>query len=233
MKKVLVVCAHPGDEILGCGGTLALHAQRGDDVRVVVLGDGWTSRMKSLEKGLESVDLNVLEKQGREALAILGVKEAQYHRFPDNRFDNVPLLDLVKVIEPVKDRFAPDIVYTNSPFDLSVDQEKTCRAVVTAFRPQPRDNHADLYSFEVLSSTEWNLIDRTRAFTPTYFVDIEATLPLKLKAFQRLETEVRAWPHSRSLESIDHHAKSRGASVGVPAAEAFVHLRSVKDGKSI
>lgn len=233
MKKVLVVCAHPGDEILGCGGTLALHAQRGDDVRVVVLGDGWTSRMKSLEKGLESVDLNVLEKQGREALAILGVKEVQYHRFPDNRFDNVPLLDLVKVIEPVKDRFAPDVVYTNSPFDLSVDQEKTCRAVVTAFRPQPRDNHADLYSFEVLSSTEWNLIDRTRSFTPTYFVDIEATLPLKLKAFQRLETEVRVWPHSRSLESIGHHAKSRGASVGVPAAEAFVHLRSVKDGKSI
>ena len=233
MKRVLVVCAHPGDEVLGCGGTLALHTQRGDDVRVLVMGDGWTSRMKSLEKGLEAVDLDALERQGRDSLAILGVKEVQYLRFPDNRFDNVPLLDLVKVIEPVKDRFAPDLVYTNSPFDLSVDQEKTCRAVVTAFRPQPKDNQVDLYSFEVLSSTEWNLIQRAQVFTPTYFINIETTLELKLKAFRKMETELRPWPHSRSLESIEHHARNRGASVGVTAAEAFVLLRSVKTVKEI
>jgi LmbE family N-acetylglucosaminyl deacetylase len=233
MKKVLVVCAHPGDEILGCGGTLALHVQGGDDVRVLVLGDGWTSRVNSLEKGREAVDLTVLERQGREALAILGVRQVEYCRFPDNRFDTVPLLDLVKTIERVKDDYSPDIVYTNSALDLSVDQEKTCRAVAIAFRPQPQDRATALYSFEVPSSTEWNLSENPRTFAPNCFVNVEDTLDLKLKAFQRLSTEVRPCPHPRSLESIEHQASNRGASVGVGAAEAFIILRVIKDAKSL
>ncbi len=233
MKRVLVVCAHPGDEVLGCGGTLALHVQRGDEVCVLVLGDGWTSRIKSVEKGLEAIDLNVLERQGREALAALGVHRVEYFRFPDNRFDIVPLLELVKTIERVKDQYGPDVVYTNSPLDLSVDQEKTCRAVVIAFRPQPQDKQTALYSFEVLSSTEWNMLEHARAFSPNCFVNIEDTLDLKLNAFNQLRSELRPWPHPRSLESIECQARSRGASVGVRAAEAFMVLRLVKDVKSL
>ena len=231
MKNILVVCAHPGDEILGCGGTLALHAGRGDKVHVAVLGDGWTSRVKSPEKGLEVLDLDVLEKQGRAALTTLGIEEVEYFRFPDNRFDSVAMLDLVKVVERIKGHFMPDVVFTNSTHDLNIDQQKTCRAVVTAFRPQPGEKFTELYAFEALSSTEWNQADTPKNFNPNVFVNIEATLGMKLDAFRHLTSEVRPWPHARSLDSIEYHAKSRGASVGVGAAEAFMLLRAVRNIK--
>lgn len=230
MKKVLVVCAHPGDEILGCGATLARHVRQGDEVRVLVMGDGWTSRVKSVEKAKDVVNLDVIEDQGRAALEVIGVKQVEYLRFPDNRFDALPLLDLVKAIEKVKRQFIPDVLYTNSPFDLSVDQQKTLRAVITAFRPQPGDNRTEILCFEVPSSTEWNMLEGAGHFAPNYFVDVAETLATKIDAFQRLTSEVRPWPHPRSVEAIEHQAKSRGASVGVTAAETFMLLRTVRTG---
>lgn len=227
-KKILVVCAHPGDEILGCGATLALHARQGHQVRVLVMGDGWTSRVKSVEKAKDVVDLDVIEEHGRAALKVIGVDQVEYLRLPDNRFDTLPLLDLVKAIEKVKQTFVPDILYTNSPFDLSIDQQKTSRAVVTAFRPQPGDNGTELLCFEVPSSTEWNAVGGAGYFAPNYFIDVSETLDVKIKAFQLLDFEVRPWPHPRSIEAIEHQAKSRGASVGVSAAETFMLLRAVK-----
>ena len=228
MKKVLVVCAHPGDAVIGCGGTLAHHIRNDDQVRLIVFGDGWTSRVKTFEKGLKVVDLDVLESQERRALEVLSVKNVEYCRLPDNRLDDFPLLDLVKIIEKTKSEYLPDIVYTNSPFDLSVDQQKTCRAVITAFRPQPGDNYTDLYAFESLSSTEWNQVDPSRGFKPNFFVDIDKTLHLKLKAFGFMKSEVRIWPHPRSNETIEHLARWRGSSVGVEAAEGFILLRALK-----
>lgn len=227
-KNVLVVCAHPGDEILGCGATLALHVRRGDQVRVLVMGDGWTSRVKTVEKAKDVVDLDVIEEQSRSALKVIGVEQVEYLRLPDNRFDTLPLLDLVKAIEKVKRQFSPDILYTNSPFDLSVDQQRSSRAVVTAFRPQPNDNRTDLFCFEVPSSTEWNTLKGAGVFAPNYFVDVSATLALKISAFQHLSFEVRPWPHPRSIDAITHQAKNRGASVGLEASEAFMLLRAVK-----
>lgn len=229
MVKVMVVCAHPGDEVLGCGGTLALHALRGDEIRVLVLGDGWTSRAKSADAGFAIMDLDVLEDQGRTALERLGVDRVTYQRFPDNRFDNVCTLDVVKTIEEARDSFQPDVVYTNSPYDLNVDQQVTCRAVVTAFRPQPGARPVSLYAFETPSSTEWNFAAVGHAFTPNAFVDITASLEVKLEAYRKLHSEVRPWPHARSTEALEHRARARGASVGVEAAEAFVLLRTMLD----
>jgi LmbE family N-acetylglucosaminyl deacetylase len=227
-KKVLVLSAHAGDEMLGCGGTLALHAKRGDQVRVVVLGDGVSSRVRSLQKAQVLLDFDTLENQSRVALGTLGVEKVDYFRLPDNRFDTIPLLDIVKRVEDVKNSFVPDVVYTNSPFDLSVDERRTFQAMITAFRPQPNDNAAELYSFELLSSTEWNMPESPFGFRPNVFVDIESVLETKIKAFSRLESEVREWPHTRSLKSIEARARDRGASAGMTAAEAFLLLRSVR-----
>lgn len=228
MKNVLAVCAHPGDAVLGCGGTLALHASRGDDVQVIVFGDGWTSRVKSLEKGLDVIDLTPLENQERAALTAIGVERVQHCRLPDNRLDNFPLLDLIKIIEKATMDFAPDVVYTNSPFDLSVDQQRTCRAVVTAFRPQPGVEVAELLAFESLSSTEWNQYETVLGFRPNCYVDIARSLGKKLVALDELTSEIRDWPHPRSREAVEHLARWRGASAGLEAAEAFMLLRSVR-----
>jgi LmbE family N-acetylglucosaminyl deacetylase len=229
MKKILVVCAHPSDAILGCGATLALHVRKGHQVSVLVLGDGWTSRVRSLEKAKDMVDLEVIEEQSRNALKTLGVQNVTYLRYPDNRFDTIALLDIVKEIETVNRKVMPDIVYTNSPFDLSVDQQKTSRAVITAFRPLPGDNHAELLCFEVPSSTEWNTIGAVGHYAPNYFIDISSTLEKKIKAFLLIKVELRNWPHPRSVDAIEYHAKTRGASVGIAAAETFMLLRVIKN----
>jgi LmbE family N-acetylglucosaminyl deacetylase len=217
-QRILVVSAHIGDEVLGCGGTLALHVSCGDAVRVLVLH----------EKGLEALDIDAFEAQGRDALDLLGLESVRFSRLPDNRFDRKPFLDIVKTIETEKADFQPTRVYTNSPFDLGLDERITCRAVVTAFRPQPGDNLIELVAFEVLSSTEWNCSMGGRQFEPNLFMDISTTLSTKLAAYGRLTTETRPWPHARSQAAIEHRARSRGASVGLPAVEAFMQMRSVR-----
>jgi LmbE family N-acetylglucosaminyl deacetylase len=147
---------------------------------------------------------------------------------PDNRFDQVPLLDVVKLIERQKAEFLPQLVYTNTSIDLGVDQRITCQAVLTAFRPLPGETHSELLSFEVRSSTEWEAGINGVPFQPNCFVDISETVAAKLDALRALKTEIRPWPHSRSIEAVAHHARARGASVGFEAAEAFAILRSIR-----
>jgi LmbE family N-acetylglucosaminyl deacetylase len=226
-QKILVVSAHVGDEILGCGGTLARHVRMGDAVRVVILGEGWTSRTKSLAKGLEAIDLDAFEDQARRALAVLSISDVCFHRLPDNRFDQLALLEIVKIIEGHKAKFRPDIVYTNTVSDLGVDQYKTCAAVMTAFRPLPDERFTEILAFEIRASTEWGNGLSTRSFLPNCFIDIAEGMATKLDALRALGTEVRTWPHSRSIEAVMHQARIHGASVGLDAAEAFTMLRSI------
>lgn len=228
MSRILVVSPNISDAVLGCGGTLAKRAATGDEVRLMILSDGLTSRARSLELGLQAIDLGILEDQGRVALSILGIHSVEFFRLPDNRLDQLPLLDLVKMIEATKICFQPDVVYTTSDCDLGIDQKRTCLAVVTAFRPQPGNNQTALYSFEVSSSTEWNFCERDRIFVPDTFVDIGYTLDCKLQAFQALTLEQRPANHARSIEAVVDHAHLRGCHVGLEAAEAFMLLRAVR-----
>ena len=226
-QRVLAISAHIGDEILGCGGTLLRHVIAGDDVRIVVMGEGWTSRTSSLEKGLEAIDLDLFERQAREALGYLSITNVDFHRLPDNRFDRMALLDLVKIVESHKRQFMPTIVYSNSTGDLGIDQRLTSRAVLTAFRPLPGEQVSKILAFEVRSSSDWAVGFGEQGFQPNCFVNIADTLQAKIDAFSALRTEVRSRPHSRSVEAIASLAHSRGASVGLEAAEAFSILRSV------
>lgn len=228
MNRILVVCPNVSDAVLGCGGMLAKRAAAGDEVKMIVLSDGLTSRARSLELGLQAIDLDILEKQGRAAAATLGIHDVEFFRLPDNRLDQIPLLDIVKTIETKKIRFRPDVVYTTSDCDLGIDQKRACLAVVTAFRPQPGDNLTALYAFEVRSSTEWNFCERDHFFRPDTFIEISTTLDRKLQAFQALSFEQRPANHARSIEAVADHARLRGCHVGLEAAEAFMLLRSVR-----
>jgi N-acetylglucosamine malate deacetylase 1 len=136
-------------------------------------------------------------------------------------------LQLVRIVEEVKRNYRPDILYTNSRFDLSVDQQRTCRAVLTAFRPVPGEHPVELLSFESPSSTEWQIRAGGEDFVANCFVDIAQALAVKLEAFRCLSFELREWPHPRSIAAIEHQARVRGASVGLEAAEAFALLHRV------
>jgi LmbE family N-acetylglucosaminyl deacetylase len=225
--SVLVVAAHPDDEILGCGGTIARHAASGDAVTILILGEGITSRGKRRDPKKWKKALDELHGQVDRAAEVVGASRTFLHGLPDNRFDSVNLLDVVKVVEEVKTKVKPTIVYTHHSGDLNVDHRITCAAVLTACRPQPGERVRTIYSFEIASSTEWNAHTAENAFLPTVYSDISDTLPLKLKAMRMYKGEVRKYPHPRSLRALEVMARYHGIEVGLQAAERFALIRSV------
>ncbi|NNJ90786.1 MAG: PIG-L family deacetylase, partial [Gammaproteobacteria bacterium] len=211
--NVLVVAAHPDDEVLGCGGTLAKHAANGDDVFVLILGDGVTSR-PILESEVDEQTMGRRNK-ARQAAKTLGIRAPEFHSYPDNRMDSVDLLDIVKHIEAMIHRVMPEIVYTHHASDVNIDHRVVHDAVITAVRPQPGHCVKKLLFFEVLSSTEWRPGKSMATFSPDYFVDISESVEHKLQAVSCYEDEMREFPHPRSLEACLHLLKWRGATVGV------------------
>ena len=226
VETVLVIVAHPDDEVLGCGGTMARLAREGYEVFTLVLGEGVRSRYEKNEDSLDIEDaINALKKQALEANKILGVKEVFFSDFPDNRFDSIDLLDIVKAVERFKEEVKPQIIFTHSKADLNIDHQITHRAVVTATRPMPGESVMSVYSFEVLSSTEWNY---PQEFSPNLYFDVSNTIELKLEAMKAYSSELREFPHPRSLEGIKLKASQRGMEVGLRYAEAFEVVRDVR-----
>jgi LmbE family N-acetylglucosaminyl deacetylase len=225
--KVLVVAAHPDDEVLGCGGTMARHAAAGDEVRVLILAEGATSRRAKREPARDRDALAGLGRAAMLAAKRLGIAHTELEKFPDNRMDGVDLLDVVKAIESRVAKFRPEVVYTHHAADLNVDHRVAHQAVLTACRPLPGATVARILCFEVPSSTEWQS-PAGGHFAPDWFVDISRTLQAKIKALQAYAGEMRPWPHARSLRAVEHLARWRGASAGLEAAEAFVLARAIE-----
>lgn len=218
--NVLVVAAHPDDEVLGAGAAIARHARGGDKVTILILATGLDSR-----GAVSSAEHKALQAQAEQAAAALGVAAPQFAHFPDNRMDTVALLDVVKAIEHVAGQVNPGIVYTHFAGDLNVDHEIAARAVATAFRPQPGSSMRRMLAFDVPSATDWN--PQASAFNPNYFVDAADTLELKLKAMACYKGELRDFPHARSIEAIRARTVAWGTHVGLRAAEPFEVLREI------
>lgn len=227
-NKVLVIAAHPDDEILGCGGTIAWHARRGDEVHVAILAEGLTSRDAKRDRGSKRQELGELAQIAVKANTLLGAASVEALDLPDNRMDSMDLLDIVKRVEAIVAARKPTIVYTHHPGDVNVDHQLTHKAVVTACRPQPGSAVKGLYFYEVLSSTDYQVPGVMPPFLPNHFVDISATLEAKLEALRIYHGEMRPWPHARSIEAIGHLARLRGANVGLEAAEAFCLGRRIE-----
>lgn len=228
MKRILVIAAHPDDEVLGCGATMARHANLGDEVHVVIMAEGATSRDEKRDRAQRSAELSELTESAHHAKEILGIRTISLHDFPDNRMDSVDLLDVVKVVEQHIERVRPETVYTHHAGDVNIDHRKIHEAVVTACRPQPLQQVKSILFFEVPSSTEWQPPGSAPTFLPNWFVDVSSTLESKMAALKMYESEMRPWPHSRSHEAVEHLARWRGASVGCEAAEAFVVGRHIE-----
>ncbi|MBD2548381.1 PIG-L family deacetylase [Microcystis elabens FACHB-917] len=223
--QILVVAAHPDDEVLGCGGTIARHTEAGDQVQVLIVAEGATSRHQQRDR-LQATDaLSALAQAARNAAAILGAAGVELLDLPDNRLDCLDRLDLIKQIEDCITRHQPQVVYVHHAGDVNVDHRRLHEAVVTACRPIPGQSARRLLSFEVASSTEWQPPGSGPGFQPNWFVDISAQWPRKREALAAYASEMRPWPHARSLEALEHLARWRGAQVGVEAAEAFCLLR--------
>ena len=219
-EKILVIAAHPDDEILGCGATMYKHTKKGDDVFVLILGAGVESRFtKNQNKKKIDLKKNKLYKECIKANKILKVKKVFFEYISDNRFDSVDLLDLIKIVEKYIIKLNPSKIYTHSHKDLNVDHRKTFESVITATRPN-FSSHISIFSFEILSSTDWSYGYKGN-FNPNYFVNIEKEFNHKYKALKCYKSEMKNFPHSRSLENVDNLSKMRGAMIGCKRAEAF------------
>jgi len=227
MARVLVVAAHPDDEVLGCGGTIARHADAGDQVQVLIVAEGATSRQQHRDRSQATDELSALAQAAQQAGAILGAQGVELLGLPDNRLDSLDRLDLIKQIEERIARHQPQVVYVHHSGDVNIDHRRLHEAVVTACRPIPGQPVRRLLSFEVASSTEWQPPGSAPAFQPNWFVDISAQWLRKREALEAYASEMRPWPHARSLEALEHLASWRGAQVGVEAAEAFCLLRQL------
>lgn len=226
--NVLIVAAHPDDEVLGCGGTIAKLAKKGDDVYTLILGEGITSRDETRNRRKREKEIKELRLQIKRANKIIGVRDTFVFDFPDNRFDTVALLDIVKTIEKVKKDVNQDTVFTHHWGDLNIDHRITFQAVMTAFRPVKGETVKEIYSFEVPSSTEWNAPIPASYFMPNYFIDISNTLKLKIEAMKEYKSEIMEYPHPRSPEAIKIYAKRWGIQAGLQVAEAFEIIRMIR-----
>ena len=222
-NKVLIVAAHSDDEVLGCGGTIAKLAKQGNEVAVIFMTNGVSSRN---EKD-ELIKIKERKLHSERAAEILGISRIIQYDYPDNCMDTVPLLHVTKSIEEELREFQPEIVITHFANDLNIDHATVARATLTATRPLAGSSVKKVLGFEVNSSTEW-AFDAPH-FRPNYFVNISETFNMKIDAMRAYENELRARPHPRSLEGIEALASLRGNSSGYRYAEAFKIYRLTED----
>ena len=221
MKTVLIIAAHPDDEVLGCGGTIAKHVSEGNKVHSVFMADGVRSRLNQREE-----DFKIRKDASKSAQSLLGITSTHYLDFPDNKMDSISLLSITQKLEPIIENLKPSIIFTHYHNDLNIDHQLTHAAVITACRPMPRSSVKEIYGFETLSSTEWSNSFKS-SFNPTFFVDISKQIAKKLSAIKIYENEMRSPPHSRSVKHVEVLAQHRGYSVGVDMAEAFEVYRLI------
>lgn len=221
-KRILVVSAHPDDELLGVGGTIAKHTKAGDEVFGCILGQGAIARA-----GADMHDVEKLKSDARSAGAVVGLKNIVFAGLPDNAFDSIPLLQIVREVEKVVAEVKPDIIYTHHANDLNVDHRLAFQAVLTACRPCNEHCPAEIYTFETLSSTEWQ--NKAEAmFRPSVYHDISNEIDQKIAALSHYVGEMRVYPHSRSVEGVRILAQYRGLEAGLRYAEAFQLVRKIE-----
>ncbi|RXK46928.1 PIG-L deacetylase family protein [Halorientalis pallida] len=213
-RTVLCVAAHPDDEVLGAGGTLAKHAAAGHEVHVLIVTEGVTAQYDDLELVEEKVD--AAEECGER----LGVETLHFGELPDMRLDSTPHVEVNAVIEDCVESIGPDVVYTHTQDDVNQDHVAVAESTMVAVRPGAGVER--ILAYETPSGTEWAAGDR---FAPTVYVDVTDHLDTKVGAFDAYDMERRPYPHPRSERAVRARARTRGTEAGFEAAEAFALLR--------
>lgn len=218
--KALVIAPHPDDEVLGCGGTVVKHIQGGDGVYLCIVTKAYPPEWSEDE-------ISERRKEVLRASKILGIKKTYFLDFPTVKLDTIPQKELNDSIAQVVSEVEPEVVYIPYRADVNKDHRLVFDAAIVATRPKPRGATKKVLSYETLSETEWAAPFTENIFIPNVYVDISEVLEIKLKAMSEYKSELKEFPHPRSLEAISALAKLRGSSIGVKAAEAFVLVREL------
>lgn len=225
-KKVLVIAAHPDDEVLGMGGTIAKLSENGAEIALLIVTDGSSSQYR------DRLDLDRIveekKKETRGCCDVLGIKHLYYGGLPDMKLDSIPHIAVNEVIERVVREFEPDTVYTHFWGDVNKDHRCVYESTVVACRPVMGQCVKKLFAYSVPSSTEWNIQKSDTVFVSNWYEDISGRFAeTKYKAFGCYGTELREYPHPRSVEYLKTSDALNGNQVGLMAAEKFILLRRV------
>ncbi|MBI9086963.1 MAG: PIG-L family deacetylase [Desulfobacterales bacterium] len=221
MKTILIVAAHPDDEVLGCGGLIARESRRGSLCHVLILTDGSSGRYDAEKAAAHGQNIEAANR-------VLGTASVRCEDFPNQRLETVPVTAIAQCIEAHLERIAPSAVYTHHSGDLNRDHRIACEATMVACRPYPSQTVREIYSYNVPSSTEYNAVSVDTVFVPSVFVDISDTLETKVEALLAYDTECHPFPHPRSPESLRGHARYWGLTVGMADAEPFRLIREIR-----
>ena len=218
--KVLIIAAHPDDEVLGCGGAIINHVKGGDNVTVAIMTDGAGTRYK---KGMsKTLRINAIRCAER-----LGVSKVIFKKLPNQLLDAIPITKVIKTIEKILEEISPDIIYTHDKGDLNRDHVVIYEATLVAARPLPNSRVRKLFTYFVPSSSEYNDVDEKGVFIPNLFIDIKDSIDKKIKAFACYKSEARAYPHPRSPEALRVYANQWGIQAGIEYAEPFKLIREI------
>lgn len=225
MKKVLVIAAHPDDEVLGMGGTIAKMVDLGYEIHLLIVTDGSTSQYK----GCHNINKIIAEKrvETKKCAEILGIQTILYGNLPDMKLDVVPHIDVNTVIEQAIDEIKPTIVFTHFFGDVNLDHQCVYRSTMVATRPVYGQSVREVYCYAVPSSTEWNGNLPVSTMMSNVFVDISDYREKKYNAFEEYKTEVRDYPHPRSIQYLEQCDTVRGLKVGLASAEEFLLVRKL------
>lgn len=218
--KILIFAAHADDEVLGCGGTAAKLAQEGHIITPIILCESASVRY-------DSEMHHNLEQWCRQSAKILGISEPVFLGLPDQKLDTLGSLEMAQILEKIIHDYEPEMIFTHHGGDINKDHRVIFEATLVAARPVPSNHVLSIYTYETISSTEWSKTDYFSIFSPNTFFDITNTIDLKLKAFRQYISEIKDYPHPRSLEAIEIRAKNWGSQVGMRASEAFQLVHSL------
>lgn len=224
--RYLTIAAHPDDEVLGCGATMARLSSEGHEVHILILGEGATSRHTNPDVGAPKVD--ALRAQAIKVGSELGAKSVTVESLPDNKFDELPLLDVVRIVELHVSDLKPDAIFTHHGSDLNIDHRIAAQAVVTATRAMAGTPVKEVLAFHIPSSTEWSFGVTGQVFKPDVFFDVTGHMATKLSAMELYVDEAREFPHPRSPEALTAISKTWGSTAGFAAVEAFELVRSLR-----
>jgi len=218
--RVLAIAAHPDDETIGAGGVIARHVAQGDEVYWCIVTQGYSPPWseETLAEARSQVD---------EVQEVLGFREVFLLGFPTVKLNTVPYIDLCSALQQVVDQVQPEIVYTTPRDDINQDHRIVYEATLVAARPLPGSSVRRLLCYEISTTARFGLPAGSTGFAPNVFVDISRYLEKKLEAIRCYRTELREYPHPRSVKGLRLLAEERGLSVGLQAAECFQLVREL------